>query len=245
MSSIFLFFLLLVTLFLVIKKRVKYSCITLTFALAYFLLIGTGIIPALLLKPLQAPFINLPVQKWKNNNIIILLGGGTVFLPNSTIILPYAKIYSRIEKTAELYFSCKHQYQHQCKILITGGLTNNSSISEAVIYERALMKLGVNHDDFILETNSSNTHQNAQFSRDILENENFDQIILVTSGIHLKRSLLWFNYFNINAIPALADYERASLSIMGIGSNFALTDVALHEYLGIIKFYFDTVLMAT
>ena len=209
--------------------------ITLIIAFVYIIAISSGLIPNLLLKPLQAPFVHLPAPQWKKNNAIILLGGGTVRLPNSNIYFPSALVYSRIYKTAELYFSCIKQ--HDCKIIISGGSIENTEKSEALVYERALMKLGISQDDFILEQNSTDTQTNAEFTKVILKQSSFDQVVVVTSGIHLKRSLLWFSHFEIQAIPALADYSKPHLSMMSLGYNFALTDFALHEYLGIVEFY--------
>ena len=63
-------------------------------------------------------------------------------------------------------------------------------------------------------------------------------MILVTSSIHLKRSLMWFSYFGVQAQPVPADYFPPHRHIMSLGSNFASTDFALHEYLGIVEVYF-------
>ncbi len=236
MSIILLVALLILALTLAFLKRIK-SCRTiLILILAYVLAIGSGLVPYLLLIPLQAPFVDLAIPQWKKNNAIVLLGGGTTRPLGSDTYTPSAMIYSRIYKTAELYFSCTKQYS--CKIIISGGPIQNAQKSDALVYERTLMKLGVSHDDFILELNSTDTQTNAEFTSAILKKSHFDQVILVTSGIHLKRSLMWFTYFGVQAQPALADYLAPDFNITSLGNNFALTDFALHEYLGIVEVYF-------
>ena len=99
------------------------------------------------------------------------------------------------------------------------------------------MKLGISQDDFILELNSTDTQTNAEFTKAILKQSSFDQVIIVTSGIHIQRSLLWFSHFNIQAKPVASDYLKPHISMMSLGYNFALTDFALHEYLGIVEVY--------
>ena len=209
--------------------------ITLLIAFAYIAAIGSGLIPDLLLKPLQAPFVDLTTPQWKNNNAIILLGGGTVQLPDSDVYIPSTMVYSRIYKAAELYFLCIKQ--HACKIIISGGPIEHTEKSDALVYEKALMKLGISQDDFILELNSTDTQTNAEYTKAILKQSSFDQVIIVTSGIHMQRSLLWFSHFNIQAQPVASDYLKPHISMMSLGCNFALTDFALHEYLGIVEVY--------
>lgn len=236
MSSIFLlFFLLLIAVFFAFIKRTFLCQLILLFSCIYIILIGSGLLPYYLLKPLQASFIDLPSPKWRKNNAIILLGGGTIQLPGAKIYNPGTFAYSRIYKTAELYFSCKRY--HACKIIISGGPINHTEKSDALVYEKALMKLSIPQDDFILELNSSDTQTNAQFVNAILEKSSFDQIVLVTSGIHMKRATLWFAHFGIDAIPVISDYSHPYFNVMSLGNNFALTDFALHEYLGIVEVY--------
>ncbi len=40
-----------------------------------------------------------------------------------------------------------------------------------------------------------NTKQNAQYVKEIVENEGFKTIILVTSAVHMTRSLNYFNKY--------------------------------------------------
>ena len=236
MSIILLVILLIFAFILAFLKRIK-SCRTmLLLTLAYVIAIGSGLVPYLLLIPLQAPFVNLAMPQWKQFNAIVLLGGGTTRPLGLNTYIPSTSSYSRINKTAELYFSCIKQ--HACKIIISGGPIEKIQQSEAYVYERALMKLGVSHDDFILEPNSTDTQTNAEFTSAILKRSHFDQVILVTSSIHLKRSLMWFSYFGVQAQPVPADYFPPHRHIMSLGSNFASTDFALHEYLGIVEVYF-------
>ncbi len=202
--------------------------------ICYFL-VGSGLFPSVLLTQLQIPFVDLPEPEWKNQNAIVLLGAGALTLPKSAQIIPTVMAYSRIYKTASLYLSCIKK--HKCTIIVSGGDALGTGKSEAMVYRDALIQLGINGSDVKLENNSMNTFKNAQFTSAILKQDHFDQIVLVTSGIHLKRSLLYFSHFGIQATPALADYLAPIISILPIGYNFAVTDFAIHEYEGLARFY--------
>jgi len=164
------------------------------------------------------------------------LGAGANKLTGNNVVKPTIMAYSRINAAARLYFDCKNNHK-RCEIIISGGDALKVGQSEAVVYQKELIELGVNNADIILEPNSLNTYKNAEFTSAILKKDQFDQIILITSGIHLSRSLLYFNHFGIDAKPAVSEYLMAQITIIPIGYNFAMADFALHEYLGIMRFH--------
>ncbi len=53
----------------------------------------------------------------------------------------------------------------------------------------------------------------------------------------MKRALLYFGRFGINAIPAVSDSIPPKIYIIPLGYNFAITDFVIHEYAGILKFH--------
>jgi uncharacterized SAM-binding protein YcdF (DUF218 family) len=237
MVTFFILILLIIAIFLAISRHIKACISTLIFALVCFFAIGNGLVPLILLKQLQTPFVDLPKPEWKSQNAIVLLGAGAIKLPTTNAIKPTIMAYSRIHETARLYLECAKDH-HQCTIIISGGDALKIGKSEAIVYRDALLSLGINNSDIELETNSMNTYKNAEFTSNILKKNQYSQVILVTSGIHLKRALLYFSNFGINAKPALADYLTPQFAVIPLGYNFAVTDFAIHEYLGIARFYF-------
>ena len=93
-------------------------------------------------------------------------------------------------------------------MIITGGDVKKYGISEAEVYGKILEDMGVKKDDLILEPKSLNTYQNARYTKRITQNLPYKQYLLVTSSIHMERSLLYFNYFNINVVPAISDSPK-------------------------------------
>jgi len=208
-----------------------YAC-----SLLVFLAVGCGPIPIKLLTHLQAKYAAIPKIIWGKRNAIVLLGGGTSRLPalGSAEINPV--VYSRMIKAFALYNTCK-QHSRDCKIIISGGDAQHHGVSEAVVYGSYLKELGVQSTDLILESRSMNTWQNAEFVAPILRQYAADQVLLVSSGIHIHRSNLYFLHFGIQTIPIRSDYLSTHISLLPTAYNFALADFALHEYLGILRYH--------
>lgn len=224
-----------ITLFLLITKLTKTRITILMMTVILFFMNCFGIIPSLLLKNLETyPFLDQP--KWAKNNVIILLGAGAEDLPQSTIVKPTPMAYPRIFEAARLYNLCKKS-SNNCTIIISGGDALSKAKSEAEVYQNELNNIGINNADIILESRSLNTYQNAEFTSDIIKSKNFDNIILDTSGIHMKRALLYFSHFSIYPTPAISDYMEPEIFISTFGYNMAISDFALHEYAGIIRYY--------
>lgn len=197
-----------------------------------FLATGYGLVPYFMLKNLQIyPILTKPI--WGKKNAIILLGAGTVRMPISQLSMPGSMAYARIHQATRLYYSCK-KTGNLCVIITSGDDVTRRGLGKN-IYRNELLALGVNNNDIIAESRSINTYQNAKFTSTILKPMKFDQIYLVTSSLHMRRSLLSFSYFGINAIPAPADYLRAQFTYIPRGYNFAASDAAAHEWAGIWK----------
>jgi uncharacterized SAM-binding protein YcdF (DUF218 family) len=213
----------------------KATAIMILVTLIAFEAVGSGWIPSLLLGSLQSTLAG-ENPAWGERNVIIVLGDGTVRLPGRSIVKPSALSYSRILEAVRLYTLAKKR-NHQCNILISGGDASGTGIAEAEAYRTVMTQLGVTDSDIILERRSMNTFQNAEFTESILHEQQFDKLFLVTSGLHLRRALLYFGYFNIHPTPCPADYVVPPISILPTGYNFAIADLAAHEYVGIVRYY--------
>ncbi len=212
------------------------SRVLLALAVAWSLMVGCGWLPNLLLTQLQSEFaLDQPIT-WGQRNVIVLLGAGTVRVAESGQVEASLFAYGRIDKAAALYHACR-QAQRQCRIEVSGGDARGLGQSEAAIYAANLRQLGVDDADLLLESRSMNTWQNAQFSGALLKVQDADRILLVSSGFHLRRGMLYFNHFGIRAMPVRADYLHGVASWMPLAYNFTMTDVALHEYAGIARYH--------
>lgn len=236
MSTLLLVFLIFIALILLLLNFRKTSLVFLSSSFILFLLIGNGIIPEYLLKQLESPYAKPAALTWEKENAIILLGSGAVKPESNANVQPSALSYAGIYTTARLYENCK-KTGNQCLIIISGGDALKTGSSEAMVYRQALLNLNIPNTAIAIEPNSMNTFENARFTRNLLQAKQFSQIVLVTSAVHLKRSLMYFSFFGIDAKPMAADYLTAYKRRWPNSANLFMTDLALHENLGILQFH--------
>lgn len=83
------------------------------------------------------------------------------------------------------------------KILITGDpatLYHPDGSSTAELFLKYMEDFGIPREAFILEQMAKNTHENALFSKEIIEREHLDpnNLLLITSSTHIDRSMKVF-----------------------------------------------------
>ncbi|MCZ6915124.1 MAG: YdcF family protein [Rickettsia endosymbiont of Ixodes persulcatus] len=235
MSTLFIFIFLLLTFILGLFKYKKLWLLTSFFTLVSFVGIGYGFFPLCLLYFLQN-YKEPHVITWEKSNAIIVLGAGTSKTKDASIIKPSLMAFSRITAAAQLYRRCK-SYSSVCHILISGGDPRHHGKPEAATYRDTLIALGINRTDIKLESNSKNTFQNAGFTSAMLRQHPVEQTFLVSSGLTLKRALLYFSYFNAYPIPIPSDFVTIPLTKFPLGYNLVMSDFAVHEIIGIARFY--------
>lgn len=235
MTISILFVLILLALLVVIFKAHKTSIGVLTISLALIVAIGCGFVPRFLLQRLDTYSTRNEVAVWGGRNGIVVLSAGNIKLSQSGLVKPSMFSYSRINKAAQLYYSCKRDSTHICKLIVSGGDPLNTGVSEANIYSSELQKLGVPGSDIILEDRSDNTYQNAKYTAQLLNTLKYDQIYLVTSGFHMKRALIYFANFGVIPTAVSADVPKVYMTLFPLSYNFVITDWILHEYLGIYR----------
>ena len=212
------------------------SRVLLGLAVAWSLVVGCGWLPNLLLTRLQSAYTADAPIAWGQHNVIVLLGAGTVRVAGTGSVEASLFAYGRIDKAAALYHACR-QAERECKVEVSGGDARGLGQSEAAVYAENLRQLGVDPADLLLEPRSMNTWQNAQFSGPLLKAAGADRVLLVSSGFHLRRGMLYFTHFGIHATPVRADYVSGIASWKPLSYNFTMADMALHEYVGIARYH--------
>ena len=95
-------------------------------------------------------------------------------------------------------------------ILLSGGeITWMKATSSTPADEMAeiLQSLGVPKEALWLENKSQNTHENAVFSKVILDEKGIKKILLVTSATHMPRAVALFQKLGLEVIPLPVDYS--------------------------------------
>ena len=238
MTLLILLLLILITLGCSLLRRRKTAGVILVLTAVLFSSIGCGLVPSLFLADLQSGYSANAVIQEAHSTAIILLGNGTERATGvgGVVIEPGPLAYGRIVKALEVYRTCKQKIS-ACTVVVTGGDPQHHSAAEATVYGSLLQRLGVDSADLLLENRSLNTWQNAQFTAALLKSRPADQVFLVTSGYHLRRSLLYFGHFGIHGQPVRADSISAEASLVPLSYNFLLTDMAIHEYVGVWRYF--------
>lgn len=127
-------------------------------------------------------------------------------------------------------------------IILSGGQVFPDSGVEADIAKRQLIRLGVPEEKIIEENQSVNTKQNAEFTKEILQQNGYSKPILVASALQMERAVRNFERIDISVQPFPTDYtvnERLVLyANQFTPSGNGLTFAAIKEYVGILSLFF-------
>lgn len=198
--------------------------------------VGCGPVPSWLMRGLQGDYAATPATHWQARNAIVLLGAGTFRDPAHGTLEPSFFANGRILAAVAQYQSCRAS-GGECKVLASGGDALRNGAPEAAVYRDALVRAGVPAADVVLEDRSLSTWHNAQYSKPILAAYAPQHIVLVTSGLHMRRSLLYFAHFGLTPEPVRGDLIEPLWSFYPLSWNFTVADAALHEYVGIARYH--------
>jgi uncharacterized SAM-binding protein YcdF (DUF218 family) len=190
---------------------------------------------------------NIPKTELPTADAIVVLGGGTRSQAYPRPDVDFTDAGDRVWYGANLYHAGKAP-----KIIVSGGRISwqGNGSPEADDLTKLLVTMGVPKLDIIPEANSFNTRDNAVNVQKILQAQNFKTILLVTSAMHMPRSMAIFKHLGINVIAAPTDYrisqleldqpnsqtEAAILSFLPNEDCFSLTTQVMREYIGILVY---------
>jgi uncharacterized SAM-binding protein YcdF (DUF218 family) len=175
----------------------------------------------------------------KTYEVGIVLGGMSVYDPG----LDRAQFFrgvDRLIQAVELYRRGVIK-----KILFTGGSGRllHPEMKEGNYINRYLLYMGVRKKDILIESESKNTRENALFTKQLLHDQNLKgNLLLITSAIHMRRSLGCFNKAGVITEPYSTDryagarkYELDHLFIPEPSILYDWTTL-LHEVVGFITY---------
>jgi uncharacterized SAM-binding protein YcdF (DUF218 family) len=208
----------------------------------------------LLLIILSNPFLaDRTMKAWEVNPIAhasiaqpydvgIVLGGSMRYFDQSVGRVVYSNSVDRLLQALQLYHAGKIK-----KILLSGGsgFVNYQEWKESGLLADVLLKSGVGKEDLILENNSKNTYENLLMSNEILKKGAYgSRFLLITSGFHMRRSLLCCKKVGIKADPYAVDI-RSNTAVVTLdkiilpeADSLSTWDAMIHEWVGIIMYKF-------
>lgn len=171
----------------------------------------------------------LDLTPYKEVKWVVVLGGGQQEVPDrSNLSRLSASSLARLAEGIRI-----HRRLPQSRLLLSGG-SGFSGTPDAQAMAEAARELGVNPSRVVLEDRSRDTEDQA---REVGQRLNREPMILVTSALHLPRSMDLFHEYGQRPIPAPCGYLGGRRDagpeywIPG-GASLFLTEAALHEYLG-------------
>lgn len=167
-------------------------------------------------------------------DVIILLGGGVYgkAADLSGVGLPSGGALQRVVTAVRLYKKLG------VPVIACSGQVFEHGVAEAPILKRFLVDLGVPPGQVILEQNSRDTFENAKYARQIVERFGFKAPLLVTSGYHMRRSLVSFSKVGMEVTPVPAGLRTGGSQEYGwnnyLPGTYENVSIAIKECLGIV-----------
>lgn len=210
------------------------------FTFFMILVLHSGIMNYALRYPLESRYPPLiDPKKVGSYDAIVVLTAGSV---PARGLIPFPSLdenmFRRLDEAWRLY-------RIQPKpILITGGHVDpfTPARDENRIARDFLIRWGVPASHVLGEENSRDTFENALETRKVLQQHGWKRYLLVTSALHMPRSMLVFANRVFEPIPAPGDFSVGEIDMTPFAflpsagaaqRNFA----AIHEYLGLLNYY--------
>ncbi len=146
-------------------------------------------------------------------------------------------------------YRCMHaaDLYHQgtaCPVFVSGGKVDPTEAGPTLgqMLHDYLVELEVASGDIRIEQKSSNTHENALYTAELLKQEGIKQVVLVTDAVHLPRAVRCFEQQGIAVVPSGCFYRAAGfewslrnwLPSAGAAEGVHL---AAHEWLGLVYYW--------
>lgn len=236
--------LLLIAALIIIWRRPKWAAGLISGALIILFFFSNYWVSSALIRYLE--WQNIPEGELPNASAIVVLGGAILPKVPPRPWVEVGEEGDRILYGAKLYRDGKAP-----KLILSGGRIdwNNTGASESKDMAELAQVMGVPKTAILEDPTSLNTYENAVNVRKILDSQGIERrVLLVTSAIHLPRSLAIFKRQGIDAIPAPTDFitidqgveeftwQEAMLKFFPDAGRLAYSTRALKEYIGLVVY---------
>lgn len=121
-------------------------------------------------------------------------------------------------------------------LIVSGGNTQrlDPPRTEAAAFRAAAIGLGVPASRIVVEDEPRTTREQAVITKELLGRRHIDRFVLVTSAIHMGRSLAAFRAVGLDPIPSAAplrsEVDKSPWSVVPAREWVSISDSALYEY---------------
>lgn len=212
--------------------------LALTFLVIFIL--HSGPVNYFLRYPLESRYPPLiDPERAGNYDAIVVLTGGSVAAEG---LIPFPSVDERMFRRLD---EAWRLYRLRPKpIIVSGGHVNpfTPAKDENRIAREFLIRWGVPEKHVIGESESRDTFENALESGKILAQRGWKRYLLVTSALHMPRSMLVFSRLAGEPVPAPGDFSlgKFELSPFDFFPNESVAPkmfATLHEYVGLLNYY--------
>lgn len=218
-------------------SRQKAGKILVSAGVAILTILGYGIVSDILLGSLEYQYPSFDLRTAYHDfatspPFIVVLAGGHVTDPN----IPITSQISTPSLTRLIEGIRIHRKIPGSKLILSGKGAFDP-VPEAETMAQIALLLGTARDQIILEVNSNDTAEQAVQLKKIIGEKKF---ILVTSALHMPRSVALFKKQGMKPIPAPTEHQIAESQKWSPGvvfpSAYGIVNAkrAVHEYMGLI-----------
>jgi uncharacterized SAM-binding protein YcdF (DUF218 family) len=222
------------------RQRQKTGRVLVMCAVIVLYLFSAGPLPGFLLRSFEMQ--HTPSPAYPPASAIVLLSGGEVQK------MP-PRLYDEINDAGDrvLYAARLLKQQAAPLLIITGGtikFLRETDRTQAEAAFRIIADFGMaDTTKILLETKAKNTYENGLFTKNIIDSLKLPRtVILVTSALHMPRSVAIFKKLSFAVIPAPTDYtvdvpgRWNPLSLLPSAEALYRSTGVMHELYGIIAY---------
>ena len=193
-----------------------------------------------MLYPLEARFPPWDDRRGAPDGIVVLGGSIDPDLSAARGTVVFTGSVDRIIAAAAL----AHRYP-QARIVFSGGnanLVSDDAAKEADTAAAVFERLGIAKERLLMERQSRNTLENAEFSKAIAAPKNGERWLLVTSAYHMPRSVGVFRKAGFAVEPYPVDWRTGGRGDLVKFSIYALdglgrVEIAIREWIGLSAYW--------
>jgi len=231
----------------VLRRQRSWTTAAVSLALLILFVGGNRYVAMTLAKSLEWQY--LPSAEIPAAEAIVVLGGGTESADYPRTMVEVNAAGDRVLYAASLYKDGKAP-----NILLSGGKIDwldPSEDAQADEMASLLDLVDIPRQALWLQSQSRNTAEDAAFSADLLKEHGVTRILLVTSAMHMPRSVALFEKQGLEVIPAPTDFGVTQqrwqtfwqrnfgsviLNQLPNASRLNMTTNALKEYIGMLVY---------
>lgn len=168
---------------------------------------------------------------------IVVLGGGSINLRSRGDVVSQLAGASALRALEGIRL---YRLADDPLIILSGGKNPllGGGTPESELLLEVFSEARISEDRIVLESDSQNTREQAQILSGMLDDMQIDRFVLVTSPVHMRRSMAVFQAFGMSPIPGPSTPRSEGLKELGLmilpsWIALDLSQEAMREYLAL------------